>query len=398
MVNYVLVRDTRRMITYAQLAMRLAQQAVRLFFAFLPNAPLLAGVVGRQYIAWAVLMIENAQEVLEEIKDRPYSKPRAIRRVPIDPLVVFPDDLFRCLFRFRKRHVPALAQWLCLPPRVKSPRTGVVDSASTVLCMLLFRYAFPVRKTVLVASMFATSPSRASELIRTCEDILFARWGRKIAFDQRHCQRAPAIAAELAANLQLPRADVWAFIDGTVRRVCRPGDIIEGSYFSGHKRYHGVKYSCVASADGIIFHVFGPWPARRSDVFMFQQSNVEQQLLNATPPTPNGGVYKVYGDGAYTRGRVITTGFPNVANMPQHQRQYNHKMNGARTSVEWSFGQLIGMWKGIDFHKMNKVAESRLKVEFFNAVLLWNTYNCLYPGMIPAATGVMPPDVHDYLT
>ena len=50
---------------------------------------------------------------------------------------------------------------------------------------------------------------------------------------------------------------IWGFIDGTVRQTCRPTYYQKQNY-SGHKRYHGLKFQSVVTPDGMFGHFFGP--------------------------------------------------------------------------------------------------------------------------------------------
>ena len=48
-----------------------------------------------------------------------------------------------------------------------------------------------------------------------------------------------------------------AFIDGTLRRICYPGENQRVMY-NGHKRVHGIKFQSVVTADGMIASLYGP--------------------------------------------------------------------------------------------------------------------------------------------
>ena len=51
--------------------------------------------------------------------------------------------------------------------------------------------------------------------------------------------------------------DALVFLDGTIRRQCRP---VRGqrAIFSGHKRYHGLKFQVLTVTDGLNAFMFGP--------------------------------------------------------------------------------------------------------------------------------------------
>lgn len=51
----------------------------------------------------------------------------------------------------------------------------------------------------------------------------------------------------------------WGFIDGTCRQICRPSQQ-QQEYYSGHKRFHCLKYQSVLCPDGIIASLKGGFP------------------------------------------------------------------------------------------------------------------------------------------
>ncbi|GIY63022.1 DDE Tnp4 domain-containing protein [Caerostris darwini] len=73
----------------------------------------------------------------------------------------------------------------------------------------------------------------------------------------------------------------WGFIDGTARAICRPSKNQE-QYYSGHKRKHCLKYLSVICPDGIITTLVGPYPGRRHDSGILQESNLYAELEKNT--------------------------------------------------------------------------------------------------------------------
>ena len=63
------------------------------------------------------------------------------------------------------------------------------------------------------------------------------------------------------------------FLDGTIRQQCRP---VRGqrAIFSGHKRYHGLKFQALTVPDGLIAAMFGPVEGRLHDSTMLGLSNL----------------------------------------------------------------------------------------------------------------------------
>ena len=49
----------------------------------------------------------------------------------------------------------------------------------------------------------------------------------------------------------------FGFVDGTVRPICRPGEM-QRAADNGHKCVHGLKFQSVALPNGLIANLFGP--------------------------------------------------------------------------------------------------------------------------------------------
>jgi nuclease HARBI1 len=111
-------------------------------------------------------------------------------------------------------------------------------------------------------------------------------------------------------------SNLWAFIDGTVRGIARPGAsvrdgessnyLFQRSVYNGHKRKHALKFQTLSTPDGIIVHVYGPYPGRRHDTAMLNDSDLRARLRN--DGRFNG--YLIYGDPAYARDDIIWSPYP----------------------------------------------------------------------------------------
>ena len=89
---------------------------------------------------------------------------------------------------------------------------------------------------------------------------------------------------------------IWGFIDGTVRQTCRPTYFQKRNY-SGHKRYHGLKFQSVMTPDGFFGHFFGPTNGNRHDSFMLGESGI-MPILGAYMAGLQAP-YALYGDGRF---------------------------------------------------------------------------------------------------
>ena len=55
-----------------------------------------------------------------------------------------------------------------------------------------------------------------------------------------------------------PLNNCFAFFDGTVRLICRPGTVNQRLLYKGHKRVHGIKFQSVVTSDGMIANMYSP--------------------------------------------------------------------------------------------------------------------------------------------
>ena len=101
---------------------------------------------------------------------------------------------------------------------------------------------------------------------------------------------------------------VWGLIDGTIHQTCRPTYFQKRTY-SGHKRYHGLKFQSVVSPDGFFAHFFGPTNGNRHDSFMLGESGLLPTLANYMAAFDQP--YVLYGDPAYPQSGILFGGFRN---------------------------------------------------------------------------------------
>lgn len=111
----------------------------------------------------------------------------------------------------------------------------------------------------------------------------------------------------------------WDFIDVTARAICKP-TVDQENYFSGHKRFHCVKYQSVLCPDGIIASLKG-----RHDAAMFAESNLYAEL-ESVRVFPKGSKFALYGDQVYGIMELLLTSYPNRGHLNNHQIQFNDSM------------------------------------------------------------------------
>jgi nuclease HARBI1 len=183
---------------------------------------------------------------------------------------------------------------------------------------------------------------------------------------------------------------VYAFIDGTARRICRPTRDQDIAY-SGHKKYHCLKYQSFVTPDGIIVHLFGPVEGARHDAFVLHLSCIASILQQ--PPFAQ---YLVYGDGGYSNTAYMTC--PYRAPTAAAEIQFNKRMAQARVSVEWAYGRVTNLFRSLSFFHNQRLLQTPLAQQYKAAVLFTNIRTCLDRGNILSDYfRLTPPSLQQYL-
>ena len=103
--------------------------------------------------------------------------------------------------------------------------------------------------------------------------------------------------ADVIHEAGAPYTNCWGFVDGTVRLVCRPGNL-QRSLYNGHKRVHAIKFQSVVAPNGLIANLYGPVEGRRHDSGMLADSGLLPQL-QLHSRSPLGNPICIYGDLGY---------------------------------------------------------------------------------------------------
>ena len=76
-------------------------------------------------------------------------------------------------------------------------------------------------------------------------------------------------------------SDIFAFLDGTLRRICRQhgNDDIQRENYNGHHRAHVLAFQSVILPNGMIGGMYGPVPGRRHDSYLLQKSQLNDRLF-----------------------------------------------------------------------------------------------------------------------
>jgi hypothetical protein len=175
---------------------------------------------------------------------------------------------------------------------------------------------------------------------------------------------------------------VWGFIDGTLRRICRPTNDQRVAY-SGHKRCHGIKFQSVVTPDGLIAVLYGGVEGSWHDSTMLADSELLDILQILTPGDDGFPIYTMYGDPAYPLSRYICKAIANAA-PGSDEAAWNKEMSAVRQIVEWGFKEIIMQWKFLNNKEEMKVFKIPVTQFYFCAAFLTNLRNCYYGNQISA--------------
>ena len=169
---------------------------------------------------------------------------------------------------------------------------------------------------------------------------------------------------------------VLGFIDGTIRKTARP-IYHQRSVYTRFKKCHGVKFQTITVLHGIIPCLRGPWPAQTHDAQMLRESHLMEELEDIMPANGAGAVYALYSDLAYTQGIYLLSGFRKLP-AGSDEAMFNRNMSSVCITVEWGFGDIVNIWKFLDFCSSIKIVEMPVGKFHTNGTFLSNIYNCLY--------------------
>ena len=224
---------------------------------------------------------------------------------------------------------------------------------------------------------------------------IYARWHRLLtSFEQEWL--APAKLQQFARVIHergAPLDNCFGFVDGTVQRVCRPGQN-QRALYNGHKRVHSIKFQVVSAPNGLCINLFGPVEGRRHDSGMLADSRL-LGLLQRFAVTPDGSQLCIYGDPAYPHRPQLQAPFKG-AMLTQEEEDWNKSMSQVRIQVEWMFGDIINYFKFLDFKKNMKVQLSAVGKMYIVCTLLQNARSCVYGSLSADYFGELPPTIEEY--
>jgi hypothetical protein len=304
-------------------------------------------------------------------------------------------------FRFRKQDLVELAALLW--PKFKQHLDGdkgtirclnrYVCHYETGLLIILYCLSRPRRLRPDMEQFFGMRLTHLSSVIATfmtaMHDIAVPYFTNPFVWHER----MPYYAALVQTKSNNACSNVWGFIDGTLRKTCRPS-LFQKLAYSGHKRSHGIKFQSVVAPDGFIVDLFGPIPGSRHDSFMLGQSELLHKLRELMPE--GSPLYSLYGDPAYPQSAYIFGAHRN-AQAGSPEARWNTQMSKVRESVEWGFKEIVAQWAFLDFKASMMIFKMPVGQYFIVAAFLTNLRNCLYGGQVSSYFNAQVLSLQDYL-
>lgn len=298
-------------------------------------------------------------------------------------------------FRFSMRQLKHLCVVLRFPHKMTS-RSRVSWTGLEGTLVLFRRLSYP-NKLREMTEEFGRSKAALSLIFNETLLWFTATWGHLLEnpfvrpyFTPALVNRyVDAVAAMAKVNLR-----VWGFIDGTLRRICRPG-AEQQVFYNGHKRCHAIKFQAVVTPDGLITHLYGPVEGRRHDAGILADSGLLPSLQQHMRG-PGGQAYALYGDSAYPFSPFLQKGYQGAALTPQ-QAEFNDKFSRVRTAVEWAFGEVTSSWAFLDMKRQQKLLLQPVGLYYKAACLLSNCENIVRQGnKCSKFFKLKPPSLEEY--
>ena len=322
--------------------------------------------------------------MLDEIANREPPTHRSYADFSVDN---FNEEEFKTYFRFKKEDLNDLVQSLKLEDNYSAANEIKWDCYEGI-CILLRRLSYPNRLSDLVP-LFGRHKTELSVIVNTMLEDIFVK--HKARLDNIfHPWMDVQSFADAVHRKGSPLDNIWAFLDGTQNRICRPRKGQE-SVFNGHKRFHSLKYQSLMTPNGMIAHFFGPVEGRRHDSAMYFESGLDPQLQQLFA---NTGM-SVYGDSAYAFRPYLVTPFKG-AGLNQMQIDFNSSMASVRESVEWGFALIASKFAFVDYHKNIKVYLQPVAKYYIVSALLTNANTCLYGSQVASYFNMQPPTLKEY--
>lgn len=349
----------------------------------------------RAAAALAVILLVAAYLELQKEKPR-YRPPILYRQLPEQwSLDAIEDSQFTHLMRFSRQELRRIMPLFRLD-RIKY-RHRYCASPEEGLGVVLMRMTYPRRYWEMM-SRFGHSRSWISVIFQDTIVYLFRRFRRILQWDEdRLTYTRLSRYAYSIYKRGITGLSIWGWIDGTFIETCRP-EVDQEYYYSGHKKAHGFKYQGIATPDGLISSLMGPFLGKDGDWRMVMDSELPNRLKALNQEHEEDGMLYVYGDPAYSAVYGILGPFKNYPSKPRSpdQTRFNLTMSKLRIEVEHAFGKHLGLFQLMIKSNELKVRQGASMLAGIS-ILFANIHTCLRGSQTCERFDVLPPEPEIYL-
>ena len=347
-------------------------------------------------VAILAVALETGQLIDREDYHRGF-RPTTLQKV----MDGYTDANFKQDTRFTKEQLRELVGRLGLPRTITLPGTSTIE-ASLAFCMMLTRLAQASPVQGQMEHKYGWDKTYIYKWTNWAMAWLVENWCHLLEMDisivANNCHTwAAAVGRKFGYRDPTKNRYIFA-MDGVFVPMTRPRLFQELS-FSGQKHKHGQKYQAIQSPDGIVRDFYGPVAGAHHDLFLWKKCGVGP-LLDLLPLHPSGERYFIFGDSAY-RGEKkapVVVGGDRRFKLTKRMAKFNQRMNRARVTVEWAFGRVFALWKGVHYFMKLKSGQTSVAHYMLCANLLTNFLTCLDRGnQTSMYFQCRPPTLQEYL-
>ena len=294
-------------------------------------------------------------------------------------------------FRFGHGEIRQLTVSLQLPEVIITPSHGDRVLVVEGICLVLRRLSYPCRWFDL-QNQFGRHTSALSRIFYYVMHLILEKVNHSIMFYDLSQEDLISFADAFARKGVPDTVNLFSVIDVKKQAICKP-DRHQRSMYSGHKKFHCLKYQTLEAPNGLILHCSIGDDGRRGDGYVLRRSGILQYLRNHA--IFNGFV--VLGDSAYPTNDVMISIYKG-RQLPPASVAFNAVMCPIRTSVEWGYEKIVRYWAFLDFKKQMKIQRCALVPMWRLGVFLTNCLTCAKGGnQISKYFGVAPPSLEEYI-
>jgi hypothetical protein len=86
---------------------------------------------------------------------------------------------------------------------------------------------------------------------------------------------------KIRGEQRLTLDSVFGIIDGTGVEIASPSGTSQRASYRGHKRQNCLKFQAISAPDELLLHLFGPVEGRRHDMFLYNESRLDNVLMSS---------------------------------------------------------------------------------------------------------------------